>query len=103
MIEIRNAEQNKAFHAMLRDIAKQVQWAGGFMDEEDWKRIMLAGKFGQRVVPNPLGHGFIVQNNKRSSHLTHEEMQEFLGEIEAFGAENGVDWSDDDVPESEAA
>jgi len=94
-MDIRNLEQNKAFHAMLRDIARQVEWAGALMDVEDWKRIMLAGKFGQRVVPNPMGHGFVVQNNKRSSHLSEEEMTEFLGEIEAFGDENGVKWSEE--------
>ena len=92
----RSSEQNRRFHAMVRDIAKQVKWAGQYIDDLDWKRLLLAGRFGQQVVPNPLGHGFVVMNNKRSRALTVKEMTEFMGEIEAFGAENGVDWSEDE-------
>lgn len=93
----RTAEQNKKFHAMMRDIAHQVKWANELIDEEDWKRLMLAAKYNQRIVPNPLGYpGFIVMNVKRSKQLTIEEMSEFISEIEAFGAEHGVQWSEDE-------
>ena len=93
----RSNEQNKKFHAMLGDIAKQVKWADEFIDAEDWKRLMLAAKYQQRIVPNPLGYpGLIVMNVRRSKSLTVEEMNEFLCEIEAFGAEHGIDWSDDE-------
>ena len=82
---------------MVRDIARQVQWAGALMDEETWKRVLLAAHYGQRIVPNPFtGIGMIVVNNKWSRYLTVEEMTDFLGEIEAFGASQGVDWSSDD-------
>lgn len=92
----RTHEQNAKFHAMVRDISRQLKWAGQRWNEEDWKRILLAAKFEQHVVPNPLGYSVIVVNKKRSSHLTLEEMTEFLGEIEAFGTENGVDWTHDE-------
>lgn len=98
--EVRNLDQNKAFHAMVRDISRQVKWGNppALMDEEDWKRLLLAAKYEQRVVPNPLDpHGaFIVVNRRRSRSLTEAEMAEFLLEIEAFGAENGIDWSEDE-------
>ena len=94
--EIRDLGHNARFHAMVRDIAKQVEWAGERLGEEDWKRLLLAAKFEQKVVPNPFGIGFVVMNKRRSKSLTNAEMEELLGEIEAFGAENGVDWSDDD-------
>lgn len=82
---------------MLRDIAKQVKWAGELIDAEDWKRLMLAAKYQQRIVPNPLGYpGFIVMNVRRSKHLSLEEMSEFIQEIEAFGAMEGVKWTDDE-------
>jgi hypothetical protein len=94
--DIRDREHNARFHAMVRDIAKKVPWAGEFLGEEDWKRLMLAAKFGQKVVPNPLtGIGFVVMNGRRSRSLTNAEMEDLIGEIEAFGAEHGVDWSDD--------
>lgn len=95
--DIRDANHNARFHAMVRDIAKQVEWAGEHLGEEDWKRLLLAAKFGQKVVPNPLtGIGFVVMNERRSRSLTNEEMEEMLGELEAFGAEREVDWSQDD-------
>jgi hypothetical protein len=95
--EIRDRGHNARFHAMVRDIAKQVKWAGELLGEEDWKRLLLAAKFGQKVVPNPLtGIGFLVMNERRSRTLTNAEMEEMIGEIEAFGAEHGVDWTDDE-------
>jgi hypothetical protein len=36
-------------------------------------------------------------NAKRSRELTNAEMEELMGEIQAFGAEHGVDWEDDDA------
>ena len=81
---------------MCRDISRQVEWAGRRWSEEDWKRILLAAKFEQHVVPNPLGYSVIVVNKKRSRDLTLEQMTEFIGEIEAFGAENNVQWTDDE-------
>jgi len=97
MDRLRSQTQNAAFHAMVRDIAKQVEWAGGFMDEESWKRVLLAAKFGQKIVPNPFtGIGMIVVNAKRSRNLSTEEMAELLGEIEAFGVMQGVNWTEDE-------
>ncbi len=93
----RTIEQNKKFHAMCRDLAAQVQWAGALMDEETWKRILLAAQFEQRIVPNPFtGIGMVVVNVRRSRDLSFEEMNEFLGEIEAFGVMQGVNWSEDE-------
>lgn len=96
--EIRTPDHNARFHRMVRDIARQVKWAGELIHEEDFKRLLLAAKFGQKVVPNPLDpmKGFVVMNTRRSRSLTNAEMEEFMGEIEAFGAEHGIDWSDDD-------
>jgi hypothetical protein len=92
----RSLDQNAKFHAMCRDIARKVEWAGRKWSEEDWKRILLAAKFEQAVVPNPLGYSVIVVNKRRSRDLSLEEMTEFMGEIEAFGVENGVEWSEDE-------
>ncbi len=92
--EIRSTSQNRKFHAMVRDIADQVKWAGDYMDAEDWKRLFLAAKWQQKVVPNPLDpHGaFVVVNTRRSRGLTVPEMAEFILEIQIFGDEQGVKW-----------
>lgn len=96
--EIRTLEQNKKFHALVADIAAQVKWADEKMDAEDWKRLLLAAKYEQRVVPNPLDpHGkFVIVNLRRSRGLTVPEMSEFIAEIEAFAAERGVKFSEDE-------
>lgn len=93
----RTLEQNKKFHAMLRDIAKQVQWAGLWWDEEDWKRLVLGAAHGQHVVPNPLGEGLVVVNKKRSRELDIPSMMDLITQLEVFGAEKGVVWSQDNV------
>lgn len=92
----RSNAQNKKFHAMCRDIARQLTWSGQRWDTETWKRILLAAKYGQTVMKNPItGHGLITVNNRRSRSLTQAEMAEFITEVEVFGTENLVEWSDD--------
>ncbi len=92
----RTLDHNARFHRMCRDFAKQMQWAGRKWSDEDWKRLFLGAKFGQPIVENPFGQGMCVMNAKRSRDLKNGEMEELIGEMQAFGDENGVDWSDDD-------
>lgn len=89
-------EQRKKFHAMLRDISRQVKWADLFWSEEDWKKLVLGAKFGQTVGPNPFGHGLLVMNRRSSSSLLKMEYSDLIAELQALGDENGVAWSDDD-------
>ena len=90
----RNHDQNAKFHAMCRDIAHQCTWAGSRWSEEDWKRIFLGAKFGQPIVPSPFGHGVVVVNAMRSRELSRGQMDELIGEIEVFGIEHEVIWSE---------
>jgi len=92
--EFRNNEQNKRFHAMISDIADQVEWAGEKMDAAEWKLLILAGAYGQKVVPNPIGDGFIIKNNRRSSGLWKPEMADLITQLLAFGNSKGVNWQD---------
>jgi hypothetical protein len=87
-------EQRKLFHAMVRDISKQVKWAGEFLDEEDWKRLILAGAYGQKVVPNPIRDGFIVMNNRRSSGLPITDTSDLITQLLVFGFDHQVVWTD---------
>lgn len=41
-LEVRSSEQNKRLHAILHDIAAQVEWAGEYRDAETWKRLFTA-------------------------------------------------------------
>lgn len=96
--EIRSLPQNAKFHALVRDIAAQVEWAGDFMDEDDWKRLFLGSMWGQKPVPNPLDPQgpFVVVNNRRSRGLVKPEMADLITAVEAFGAERNVQWTDDE-------
>lgn len=95
--EIRTLEQNKKFHAVIGDIAEQVQWADDWMDTEDWKRLVLAAAYGQKTVPNPFDpHApFIVVNKRRSRGLNVPTMADLITQILAFGDDRGVKWSDE--------
>jgi hypothetical protein len=79
---------------MVRDISKQVKWAGEFLDEEDWKRLILAGAYGQKVVPNPIRDGFIVMNNRRSTGLPITDTSDLITQLLVFGFDHQVVWTD---------
>lgn len=90
----RNNEQNKKFHAMLGDISKQVAWDGEMHDPEWWKFIILGAAYGQHFVRNPLGDGFVCANKRRSRDLERPTMADLITQLDAFGSEKGVQWTD---------
>ena len=93
--ELSTWEQKKKFHAMCRDFEKQIPvWCEMNMDAEDWKRLFLAGQFGQKVVPNPIGIGFLVMNNKRIRGSEKMDLCDVITAMLAFGNERGVQWTD---------
>lgn len=96
--EIRTIAQNRRFHAMVREIARQVKWAGDYMDEETWKLLLLASAYGQEPVPNPLDPQapFVIRNKRRSRGLVITEMADLITMLLAFGNEHGVKWGDEE-------
>ena len=87
--------QKRKFHAMLRDISKQVKFAGDFMDEHEWKLLVYAAAYGQDVCPNPFDPSrFVIRNKKRTRDLDMPTMAELITQLYAFGAENRVEWRD---------
>ncbi len=90
----RSAEQNAKLHAMLQDISRQRQWAGQWLDVEDWKRLMVAAwcranKQTVRIVPALDGHGFDVIY-KRTSKLSVTEMIDLIEFVQWWAVEHGV-------------
>jgi len=59
------------------------------MDPEDWKRIFVAAIYGQKVVPNLDGDGFVVLNTKTSS-MTIPECTPVIERIIAWAVDNDV-------------
>lgn len=92
--EKRSNQQNRLLHALIADIAAQVEWAGAKREAEVWKRLLTAAwsrVHGQHVEVLPAldGHGVDLVP-ARTSKLTKAECADLCTFIEAWGAEHGV-------------
>lgn len=90
----RSEEQNAKLHALLADIAEQKQWAGQWLDVEDWKRLITAGwerasGAHVRIFPALDGVGMDVLY-RRTSRMTKQEMSELIEYATAWAVQNGV-------------
>lgn len=94
--EKRSTEQNARFWAMLTDLSNQCEIAGGKYSPDVWK-FMVMHAYGHEVqmLPSLNGKGF-VPINYRSSHLSVGEMTDLMEWMAAYGAENGVQWSNEE-------
>lgn len=92
--EKRSDASNRKMWAMLRDIARQVEWYGQKLKDEDWKHIFSASVEKQRAVPG-LDGGFVVLglSTRKQSQKWFSDMFEVM---EAFAAERGVKWTQQD-------
>lgn len=107
--ETRSDRQNRLLHAMLGDIAAQVEWAGKKRDAEVWKRLLTAAWCRARreqveLLPALDGHGVDIVF-RRTSQLTRAECAELCDFIMAWAAENDValrgaqQWADPETGE----
>lgn len=87
----RSSEQNRRMWAMLGEVSAQVNWHGQKLTSEEWKDVFSASLKRQSVVPG-LDGGFVVLG-QRTSAMTVAEMSELQELIEAFGAQQGVRFS----------
>jgi hypothetical protein len=93
----RSAEQNKKLHALLADIAAQVEHAGMKWDVTIWKRLCTAAWLRERgasiqMIPAIDGKGVDVLYEP-TSKLSMKKCAELIEWVTAFGAEHGVKWS----------
>ena len=94
----RSLVRNAQLHAVLEDIAAQVQWHGYYYDKDDWKRMLTAGwmratKRSIKMVPAVDGSGVDVLY-QRTSKLNESECRELIQYIYAFGIDQGVKFRD---------
>jgi hypothetical protein len=90
----RTDAQNDKMWAMLSDISR-AKPLGRILKSEGWKALfmdMIDKK--PSWEPNLDGTGVVCIGYK-SSHLTKAEMSDLIEAIYAFGAEHGVQWSDE--------
>ena len=105
----RSDAQNRLLHSRIRDVARHLrEWRGVPMDDEDWKRMLVAAwcrvhNEPARMVPALDGHGFEVFY-RRTSKLTRAECADLSEYILAWGTQQGVQWCPaslaEDVPRS---
>lgn len=90
----RTLDQSARMWAMLGDIARQKQHCGRYYDAADWKVIFLHALGREtRFVPALDGAGFLPIGQS-SSDLSKAEMSELIELLFAWGAQNGIRWSD---------
>lgn len=96
--ETRRTGQNARLHAMLGDIARQLEWAGAKRDPEVWKRGLMAAWLRARgenvlILPALDGNGIDVVF-RHTSDLSVGECAEFIDYLDAWGSQAGVEWSE---------
>lgn len=82
-------ELTARMHCAIRCVARQVEWAGEKLSEDDWKRLFVAAVYHQRVLPSPNGSGFVVLDI-RTSRMSGSMKYDLTEYIYAFGVERGV-------------
>jgi hypothetical protein len=95
----KSREQEKLYHAMIEEIAKQAQHLGAKWDAEDWKRLLvdqfikdMNGVGGSKIIPSLDGTG-IIQLGFQTRKFTKEQATEFVEFLFAWGATNGITYS----------
>lgn len=89
----RSNDQNAKLWAMLNDISNQVVWYGKKLNTESWKHVFSAALKKQETVPGIDG-GFVILGQS-TSKMKVSEFKDLIELIYAFGAEQGVDWSEE--------
>ena len=93
----RSTDQNRKLWPMLADVSKQVQlcingamvWA----EPEDWKDVFTAALKREQRMAQGIDGGLVILG-ARTSKMRKAEFSELIELIYAFGANNGVVWSE---------
>lgn len=86
--------QSRKMWAMLTDVARQHEHYGQRYEPDAWKILFLTALGKElRLAPALDGKG-VVSLGTSSSKLSKSEMSDLLEFIAAWGAENGIVWSD---------
>lgn len=117
VVEIREPgktrDQEERYHAMIGDIARQWEFMGQRWHQDDVKRLLVDG-FAQvmREAGTPLSHDGrvvpsidgkrVVQLGVQTRKFRKREASEFIEYLFAFGAEHGIQWSNESHQEAAA-
>lgn len=97
----RSSEQSALMWVKLTVLARELKWHGLTLSAEDYKDLLTAGlRREARMVPNMEGNGFVALG-MRTSTMSKGEMGELLDLIDAFAAQNGIEFDrPDEAPTS---
>jgi len=102
----RTTTQNDRFWAMLTDVARQHRINGKNYSTEAFKIMFLtayAEETGREIKCLPALHRTgMIPSGRSSSDLSVKEMSELIEWILAWGAENGIVWSEPKAAEDAA-
>lgn len=103
MPEKRSSKENRMLHALITDIARQVEWAGKKQSVETWKRLLVAAWSREQgisveILPALDGHGVDIVP-VRTSRLTRSECADLITYVQAWAATQGIDAVDLDTGE----
>jgi hypothetical protein len=99
----RTVDQNSKLWAMLTDVARQHEHFGQRYEADAWKILFLTALGKElRLAPALDGKG-VVALGTSSSKLSKSEMSDLLEFMTAWGAENGIVWSDPNLVQDDNA
>jgi len=106
-------EQEKRYHAMLNDVAKQCRHLNESFDADSWKRLCVDmfrkdsmddprlaeywNRNGFRLVPSLDGSGLVALGNQTRRFPKYVAVA-FIEWLYSYGADKSVIWSDPTVP-----
>ncbi|NIF57512.1 recombination protein NinB [Enterobacter sp. Ap-916] len=93
----RNLDQNAKFHAMLGDIAAQVNWCGKKLKPEQWKVLLISGhavatKQEAELVPGIEGE--YVNIRESSAEMSIKRMASLIEYTTAWAVGQGVKFTE---------
>ena len=91
-------EQERLYHAMIGEIAKQAQHMGAKWDAETWKRLLVdkyVREIGlhSQIMANLDGNG-LVQLGFQTRNFTKEQASEFVEWLHSWGVNNGITFTE---------
>ena len=98
----RSEDASRKLWAIASDVFRaRPEYAGIRMSKESWKKLLVAGVYGQKVVPALNGDG-VHWLDARTSRMTNAQISEVIAFAEAWCAEQGIELSDE-LSESETS
>lgn len=93
----RNLDQNAKFHAMVADIARQVQWCDKWLKPEQWKVLLISGHAvatKQEADVFPGLEGEYVNIRESSAQMSVKRMASLIEYTTAWAIGQGVRFTD---------